>query len=172
MWIVLVFLSAFGYGFYLIAPFLPKLPAFLDIQCSRKRTYNPESCFENLKSLSQALKLYLEANDSYPPKEVWMDELGKYLRAADLPAEEQQKKLRCPDLAAINPSAYGYAYNGQLSGQWSDEVPNREKTPAIYDSAKMEKNAYDEIPFASLPNPPREGGNNVIWADGHVSKKR
>jgi len=172
LWIVLVFVGMFGYGFYLVAPFLPKLPAFIDIQCSRKRSYNPGNCFENLKSLSQALKFYLEANDSYPPKEVWMDELSKYLRAADLPAKEQEKKLKCPDLAASDASAYGYAYNGQISEKWSDEVPNPKKIPAIYDSKKTERNAYDEEPFASLPNPPRHGGNNVIWADGHVSEKR
>lgn len=125
-----------------------------------------------MKSLSQALQLYLEANESYPPKGIWMDELSKYLRAADLPAEEQEKKLKCPDLVSKDSDAYGYAYNGQISEKWTDEVLNPETTPAIYDSTKTERNAYDETPFASLPNPPREGGNNVIWADGHVNKKK
>ncbi len=163
------FIFVFAAVFYWIFPLLTPLFNILQIQCSPKRQYDPQACIENMKNLSSALQLYMEANDNYPPAEVWMDELSNYLRTDDLTPGDQQKKLQCPDLARTDPNAYGYAYNAQIAEKWTDEIEDPANTPAIYDSTKTGRNAHDKLPFESLPKTPREGGNNVIWADGHVS---
>lgn len=132
-----------------------------------KKEFNPEGCVQNLKSLGQALNLYLQANDAYPPADRWMDELILYLHADDITRESQKRKLACPD---VGESAFGYAFNGEISSLWSDEVQNPAETPAIYDSEQTKWNAHDAKPLDSLPKRERKSGNNVLYADGRVQR--
>lgn len=130
---------------------------------SETRVYSPRACLDNLKQLGAAFALYLDANGAYPPADKWMDEITLYLRAGDLPKEEQEKKLRCPDLP-YHPDTYGYALFRSLSGKWADEIPEPEKQVVVFDSSNLSRNANDDL--ESLPNPPRHGGNNALYADG------
>ncbi|MCH8275609.1 MAG: hypothetical protein IH851_12555 [Armatimonadetes bacterium] len=146
-----------------LGPLVPLIPKWLE--AGKKRNYEPGACLDNLKELSAGLMLYLESNDAYPPADRWMDEISLFLHAGDLSEEDQQKKLRCPDLEYAE-DVYGYAFNSELSSVWAHEVEDPAETPVIYDSDNLERNASD--PFTSLPEEPRAGGNNAIWADGSV----
>lgn len=132
---------------------------------SEKRTYVPSSCLENLKQLGSAFALYLDAEGAYPPAERWMDEISRYLRAGDLPEEEREKKLRCPDLP-YDPNTYGYALFHSLSGKGPEDLPGPEKQVVVFDSDNLSRNATGDL--NSLPDPPRSGGNNALYADGRV----
>ncbi len=132
---------------------------------SEQRAYAPSSCLDNLKQLGSAFALYLDAEGAYPPAERWMDEISRYFRAGDLPPEEQEKKLRCPDVP-YDPNAYGYAFFRSLSGKGVDEIPHPERQVVVFDSANLSRNASDDL--ESLPNPPRRGANNALYADGRA----
>ncbi|MCL6623135.1 MAG: hypothetical protein K6T17_00780 [Fimbriimonadales bacterium] len=132
---------------------------------SEQRVYTPGACLDNLKQLGSAFALYLEAEGAYPPAEKWMDEISRYLRAGDLPKEEQEKKLRCPDLP-YDPNTYGYAFFRSLSGKWKDEIPEPENQVVVFDSTNLSRNANDDL--ESVPDPPRPGGNNALYADGRA----
>lgn len=147
--------------------FLGKVPAWYEIYCSPKRTFSSQSSLENLKLVGTALSLYLESNDCYPPAERWVDELEKYLHVADMDDKESRKKLRAPEFADSK-DQYGFAFNGELSKKWRDEVKSPASVPAIYDSSKTERNAFDSKPLESLPNPEHGGGNAILYADGHA----
>lgn len=148
-------------------PFLPKIPAILDLYVfKKKRVYAGATSAQNLAEISKALSLYIESEGAYPPKDEWMDKLLLFMRADDMAKEEQIKKLVAPGSAE---GEFGYAFNGEIAGKWASEIEDPGKTPVIYDSSKLRRNAYDERPFESLPSPPRNGENMVLWADGRVS---
>lgn len=151
-------------------PFREVLWVYVTESFRGKRQFNPEGCVQNLKSLGQALNLYLQANDAYPPADRWMDELILYLHADDITQESQKRKLACPDVGD-GESAFGYAFNGEISSLWSDEVQSPAETPAVYDSDKLEWNAHDAKALDSLPKRERKSGNNVLYADGHVHRE-
>lgn len=157
-----------GLGVWLY-PFREVLWLYVTEAFRGKKEFNPEGCIQNLKSVGQALNLYLQANDAYPPAGRWMDELILYLHADDITRESQKRKLACPEVGD-GESAFGYAFNGELSSLWSDEVTDPAETPTIYDSDKMEWNAFDAKPLDSLPKQERKSGNNVLYADGHVRR--
>jgi len=137
----------------------PFLSAFLPYQFIGKRSHSG-NCLDNLRRVGKALHLYYEAEAGYPPAEVWMDRVEQYLRAGDMEKSEAAKFLRCPDLSM----GYGYAMNAKVRG--------KQHAPLIYDSNKLERNAFDRDAMQSLPKPPRPSGNNVLWADGHVSGRK
>ncbi len=151
-------------------PFLPKVPALLSHlwYTWRKplREYKGSTSLENLQQMGVALRLYIDSEGALPPKEVWMDRLLLYLRSDDMTKEEQLKKFRAP---GVVPGEFGYAMNGELSSIFEYEIEDTSKAPAIYDSSKTHRNAFDDTAFESLPDPPREGGNLVLWVDGGVS---
>lgn len=148
-------------------PFLPKIPALLDLYVFKKqRVYVGATSAQNLAEMSKALSLYIESEGAYPPKEEWMDRLLLFMRADDMAKEEQLKKFMAPD--STN-GEFGYAFYGELSGKWAWEIENPAATPVIYDSSKQERNAYDVRAFESLPSPPRNSENMALWADGSVS---
>jgi hypothetical protein len=138
-----------------IWPFIGPLMAYLN---NPKRTYHG-SCLDNLRNIGEAMRLYVLAEDAYPPKGEWMDKLKSYLRAADMAPEEQEKKLHCPDTQGD----YGYAFNGALRHPVASP-----DTAIVYDSEKRGRNAFDDEPLASLPTTPRKGGNNALFGDGRV----
>lgn len=155
-----------GVGVWLY-PFREILWVYISEAFRGKREFTPKGCMENLKAVGQALNIYLEANGAYPPAERWMDELILYLHADDVTRESQKRKLACPEVGD-GETSFGYAFNGELSSLWSDEVSNPAETPAIYDSNKLEWNAHDEAALESLPQKERKSGNNAVFADGHA----
>ena len=140
----------------LVIWFWPLLSVLFPYAFQSKRSYQA-TCVDNLKNIGQAMSLYYEAEGAYPPAEKWMDGIAPYLHAADMDPSEQTKKLRCPDVM----SGYGYAFNAAAHSKAED-------VPLVYDSEKLERNALDSMPLASLPKKPRTSGNNILWADGHV----
>ena len=139
-----------------------------------KRPFATTGCMENLRKLSRAMSLYLDSADAFPPKDVWMDELFRYAKADDMLVEEAWKLFQCPELG-LGSGVYGYAMNVALSEQLRPLEQDAEdwvaagKTPAIFDSTDMSKNAHGD-PDKLLPKPGRhEGKNHIVFADGHVA---
>ncbi len=134
-----------------------------------RQKYDPKadkSCTENLQSLYFAFGKYVEYNDSLPPAEKWQDQ-------DDFKGAVQKEEwLHCPAVSNRHDGKFGYAYNAALSGRKLkgkklNEMPDAAKTPLLFDSTALEKNAKDD--FKSLPKPGRHGGkNNVLFCDGHI----
>ncbi len=133
------------------------------------KKYNPEadkSCTENLKSLYFAFGKYVEYNDGLPPAANWQDQ-------DDFKAAIQKDEwLHCPAVSNRHDTKFGYAYNAALSGRKLggkklNEMPDAAKTPLLYDSTDVAKNAHDSL--TSMPKPGRHGGkNNILFCDGHI----
>lgn len=133
------------------------------------KKYDPKadkSCTENLQSLYFAFGKYVEYNDSLPPAETWQDQ-------DDFKAAIQKDEwLHCPAVSNRHDNKFGYAYNAALSkrklnGKKLKEMPDAAKTPLLYDSTDLAKNAHDSL--TSLPKPGRHGGkNNILFCDGHI----
>ena len=135
---------------------------------SSKR-YDPKtdkSCTENLQSLYIAFNKYVEYNDGLPPAETWQDQ-------EDFKGAVQKDEwLHCPEVSNRHDTKFGYAYNAALSGRKLNgkklnDMPDAAKTPLLYDSTNLTKNAHDSQ--TSLPKPGRHGGkNNILFCDGHI----
>jgi prepilin-type processing-associated H-X9-DG protein len=133
------------------------------------KKYDPKadkSCTENLQSLYIAFNKYVEYNDSLPPAETWQDQ-------DDFKGAIQKDEwLHCPEVSNRHDTKFGYAYNAALSGRRLggkklNEMPDAAKTPLLYDSTDLAKNAHDGL--TSLPRPGRHGGkNNILFCDGHI----
>jgi prepilin-type processing-associated H-X9-DG protein len=133
------------------------------------KKYDPKadkSCTENLQSLYFAFGKYVEYNDSLPPAENWQDQ-------DDFKAAIQKDEwLHCPAVSNRHDNKFGYAYNAALSkrklnGKTLKDMPDAAKTPLLYDSTDLAKNAHDSL--TSLPKPGRHGGkNNILFCDGHI----
>ena len=55
----------------------------------------------------------------------------------------------------------------KLNGKTLKDMPDAAKTPLLYDSTDLAKNAHDSL--TSLPKPGRHGGkNNILFCDGHI----
>jgi hypothetical protein len=118
-------------------------------------------CLSNLKQMSLAMQMYAQDYDDRLPRRVdWMDALGPYIKAEPV--------FHCPSVQAEGQTSYGYAFNSALAGQKRSKLPRLARTPALYDSSDLSRNASD--PVTSLPNPPRHLGNIIGYADGHVSR--
>ncbi len=131
--------------------------------------YEPEknkACPDNLTSLYNALTIYAQDWDALPPAANWLDN-------DDLTSKIRQNEwLHCPAVSNRQDDKYGYAYNDavagrKLNGKKLKELPDAAKTPLLYDSTNLAKNAYDAV--TSLPKPGRHSGrNNILYLDGHV----
>lgn len=133
------------------------------------KKYDPKadkSCTENLQSLYFAFTKYVEYNDGLPPAETWQDQ-------DDFKAAIQKDEwLHCPAVSNRHDTKFGYAYNAaltgrKLNGKKLNEMPDAAKTPLLYDSTDLAKNAHDSL--TSLPKPGRHGDkNNILFCDGHI----
>ncbi len=133
------------------------------------KKYDPKadkSCTENMQSLYHAFEKYVEYNDSLPPAETWQDQ-------DDFKAAIQKDEwLHCPTVSNRHDNKFGYAYNAALSGRKLNgkklaDMPDAAKTPLLYDSTDLAKNAHDSL--TSLPKPGRHGGkNSILFCDGHI----
>lgn len=133
------------------------------------KKYDPKadkSCTENLQSLYHAFEKYVEYNDGLPPAETWQDQ-------DDFKAAVQKDEwLHCPEVSNRHDNKFGYAYNAalagrKLGGKKLNEMPDAAKTPLLYDSTDLAKNAHGSL--TGLPRPGRHGGkNNILFCDGHI----
>ena len=133
------------------------------------KKYDPKadkSCTENLQSLYIAFNKYVEYNDGLPPAESWQDQ-------DDFKGAVQKDEwLHCPEVSNRHDTRFGYAYNAalagrKLGGKKLNEMPDAAKTPLLYDSTDLAKNAHDRL--TSLPKPGRHGSkNNILFCDGHI----
>jgi prepilin-type processing-associated H-X9-DG protein len=131
--------------------------------------YEPEKnkdCPENLRSLYIAFSMYTQDWDALPPAANWLEN-------EDLTSKVRQDEwLHCPAVSNRHDDKYGYAYNESVAGRALNhkplkEMPDAGKTPLVYDSTKLNKNAHDAV--TSLPKPGRHSGrNNILYCDGHV----
>jgi len=125
-----------------------------------------KDCTENLKSLYLGFEKYVEYNDALPPAETWEDQ-------DDFKGAIQKDEwLHCPAVSNRHDTKFGYAYNAalagrKLGGKKLSEMPDAAKTPLLYDSTDLAKDAHDSL--TSLPKPGRHGGkNNILFCDGHI----
>ena len=138
-------------------------------QLFSSKKYDPvadKSCTENMQSLYHAFEKYVEYNDSLPPAENWQDQ-------DDFKAAVQKDEwLHCPAVSNRHDNKFGYAFNAalakrKLNGKTLKEMPDAAKTPLLYDSTDLAKNAHDNV--TSLPKPGRHNGkNNILFCDGHI----
>ena len=172
-------LSTVGFGLYIattVAVQVANVNPLLDVLqqagiLKAKDEYKPETnktCPENLKGLYNAFTQYAELNDSLPPADKWEENMDFTSRVP------QDTWLHCPVVSNGHDDKFGYAYNTALGGKKLNlngkplsTFPDAAKTPLLYDSTNLGKNAQD--PSASLPKPGRHGGrNNILYLDGHV----
>jgi hypothetical protein len=139
---------------------------FLDPQV--KRNYEGNS-MTNLKDIHTALMLYQESEGQLPYAESWMDATWPRLQTGDMPESEAKRKLKSPSLFKENPQAYGYAFNENLSGKHTADVPEPDQTPLVFDSSDLTWNAYGNM-VQLAPNPARPEGNLSVTASGNVLK--
>lgn len=132
-----------------------------------KRNYSGTT-MSNLKDMHQAMMLYHGSEDRFPFAEGWMSEVELRIQAGDMNKSESLKKMISPDVAG-QPNAYGYAMNDAASAKYKDDVPEPAKTPLIFDSSDLSKNAHGS-PHKLLPNPPRSGQNQGISVEGNALK--
>jgi hypothetical protein len=120
----------------------------------------------NLKDMHRALMLYHESEDRFPFAEGWMDEIELRLQAGDMSKAESQKRMVSPEFAGQT-DKYGYAFNDLASGKYKDDVPEPAKTPLVFDSRDLTRNAHGS-PEELLPIPPRNGRNQGISVSGSL----
>jgi prepilin-type N-terminal cleavage/methylation domain-containing protein/prepilin-type processing-associated H-X9-DG protein len=140
------------------------LPALSQARIAARRA----ACQANLKSIGQALRIYLNHSNDFMPTASQMPSVhsGNDPRICDvlLPYAENPKVFRCP---ADNERTYfategsSYEYHTMLSGRRVSETFlsrrwGEAKTPVMND--------YE--PFHGTPNTP--GAANYLFADGHV----
>lgn len=132
------------------------------------REYQGNS-IDNLKAIHLALSLYHESEGQFPFGEGWMDALEPFYRTDDMSAEEAKKKFVNPLLPSGTKDGFGYALNDVASGKYKDDVPTPARTPLVFDSMDLKRNAHG-TPEKLLPNPPRQGGNMGISVSGEILK--
>jgi len=138
------------------------VPAIRSFRVTMREQGRNVSCMQNLSRLGAGLSSYAADNDDrLPVADRWMDELQT--------AGTRDRNLHCPEVRSVNPGAFGYAFNKEMSGKKVSEVkPN---TVALFDSTFLTRNATSGI--ESLPNPGRHKGrgktsNNLIMLDGSM----
>lgn len=120
------------------------------------------ACISNLKQLALGVTMYTVDNDDrFPGRDVWMDATSSYIK--------NDAVFHCPDVVDESNSTYGYAFDGKLSFAAMPKE-GADKAPLVFDSVNLGRNASGGLD--SMPNPPRPGGGNVGYADGHVKTKR
>ena len=120
------------------------------------------ACISNLKQIALSLTMYtVENDDRFPGRDTWMDATSGYIK--------NDAVLHCPDVMDEASTMYGYAFNGKLSFA---PIPKSgaDQVPLVFDSVNLGRNASGGLD--SMPNPPRLGGGNIGYADGHVKAKR
>lgn len=123
------------------------------------------SCLSNMKRMGTSLAMYMQDYDErMPPAAEWMD--------VNVPYMSDEKFFHCPSAAQDDKSAYGYAFNEELSGVSLARIANPAFGTMIFESSKTGRNETD--PLQSVMNPPRHYRtvNNATYIDGHAKSLR
>jgi prepilin-type processing-associated H-X9-DG protein len=126
-------------------------------------------CLSNLKQQNIAMLQYAEDFDGrLPRRSNWMDATDSFLRRYS--TAEFDWTRHCPLVQREikrDRSLFGFAFNSRIEGKEVKELSDMERTPLIFESSNLSRNASD--PVLTLPNPGRHGGKNCIgYADGHA----
>lgn len=133
---------------------------------AQKRQYNASN-MDNLKSLHTALMQYHESEGMFPYGNGWMDAIEPQIRVGDMKKAESDKKLVHPMFWPPNGREFGYAFNDLCGGKYRDDIKDPDKTPLVFDSKDLSRNAHGD-PKSLLPDPLREGGNLGISVSGKI----
>lgn len=154
--------------YFWVGPLLltAKKKGFFDPQVKRK--YEGDS-MTNLKNIHTAVMLYQDSEGQLPYANAWMDGVWKRLQTGDMEEAEAKKQLKSPSVAFDNPLAFGYAFNESLSGKYSADIPEPDKTPLVFDSSDLTWNAFGN-PAQLAPSPARPEGNYAVTISGNVVK--
>ena len=127
-----------------------------------RETMAGNMCMRRIGESSRAMAMYaVDSDDSLPPATAWMDKLQPFVRSG--------RAFRCPAVRMQGFNAYGYAMNVALSSNKRSAVADPSAKPLLFDSTLLTKNAASGI--ETLPQSGRHnGGNNVAYADGHMSR--
>ncbi|HZT44333.1 MAG TPA: hypothetical protein VFA07_19360 [Chthonomonadaceae bacterium] len=138
----------------------------LDVRVTKIEPPTNQGCAQNLQKLYFAFSQYAQDWGSLPPADNWDDN-------EELTGKVQRNEwLHCPAVSKGTDDKYGYAYNTEVAGRSLNgkplkDLPNAAKTPLLYDSSNLAKNAHDAM--TSLPKPGRhEGKDYILYCDGHV----
>ncbi|HLV78741.1 MAG TPA: hypothetical protein VKT32_00625 [Chthonomonadaceae bacterium] len=138
----------------------------MDTPTARYEPPKDQGCAQNLQKLYFAFSQYAQDWGALPPADNWDDNqelIGKVQR---------NEWLHCPAVSNGTDDKYGYAYNPEVAGRSLNgkplkALPDAAKTPLLYDSTDLAKNAHDTL--TSLPKPGRHGGKDyILYCDGHV----
>lgn len=125
-----------------------------------------KNCTQSLSEIYKGFVSYVNINDALPPAAKWLDEEDF------LSGVQANEWLHCPAVSNRKDDKYGYAFNEALAGKKLGgkklaEIPDAAKTPLVFDSTNLAKNAHDNL--TSLPKPGRHNGlNNILYCDGHI----
>lgn len=114
-------------------------------------------CQRRVRQLAQALAMYADTNnDRLPPGNVWVDATWKLAGKKD-PRDEMESIYRCPSISKLRRvSEHGYALNRELAGEPRSVIADPERTPVVFDSDNLIRNALAGLD--GLPKPPRHKG--------------
>ncbi len=136
---------------------------------SRKDAPNTSlDCRASLNEIYKGFQHFSDTNGSLPPAEKWMDQ-------EDFKGAVQADEwLHCPSVSNRKDDNFGYALNPDIAGKGLEgkklnEIPNAAKTPLVYDTTDLAKNAHGAL--STLPKPGRHHGlNNILYCDGHIEE--
>lgn len=129
------------------------------------RNYEGTS-IDNLRAMHMGMMLYHESEEMFPQASGWMDAIESRIQTGDMAKGENLKKLVNPDYLG-QPGKFGYAMNDAASRKYRDDIPEPDKTPLIFDSSDLSRNAHGE-PQSLLPKPPRNGLNRGVSVNGQL----
>ncbi len=119
------------------------------------------TCITNVKEVCLAAAMYAEDYDARLPNATrWIDLTLPYLK--------DEAAYRCPEVKRHPTDDYGYAFNWSLSLKPLQSLKAPGRTPLIYDTDLLYRNACAPG-LIGLSRPPRHpNGNTIGFLDGHV----
>jgi hypothetical protein len=127
-------------------------------------------CLQNLRAVANAQAMYSLDNSGHLPPAEWMDATLPYLK-------ENVGAIGCPRARDKKKEEYGYAMNEKVVGTTMASLGDLNKTPLVFDSTLLQRNAVGST--STFPDPGRhrreEGdesfsrnGNCVVFAAGNA----
>lgn len=126
-------------------------------------------CANRLRKVGQAMEMYTVSNNGlYPPADRWIEATWTYASKRH-PEDETGSPYRCPSVWRKESQGYGYAFNNEVVGIRTSELPDPDGTPIVFDSTLLQKNAHSDLD--TTPKPPRHRSGTVnhgISANGGI----
>ena len=130
-----------------------------------------QQCLANLKAVGTAVSLYIGDNGGrFAPAESWTDGLGhQYMEDPNhlicpsaKPTAEQLANLQSAEGPGV---PIGYALFRPLAGSESNRIADGAKTPVVFDSTDIRRDAVADITTLDFRHVGKVG--NVSFGDGH-----